>query len=388
MPVLRRYSVGVAKTSAFRGVERRMRHAPVRMGALAIVLATIAAGCTSTDVGAPGQGASSARRTAATSGSPSSRPQRSDTGEATQSDASTGTSTSASTDGSTGTTQATSTEPTGTGRPTTSSRPVAFRAAAALRTIRVLAGGIGPREASSADFRSAARWVQQRFERLGYEVHRQPLRVPAGTSWGIPVPAGRTWNIVATLGRPHPAQPQLVVGAHLDTVPQAPGAEDNASGVAVLLELARLAMLKATRLPVTFVAFTGEEPRGAGDALHHFGSTAMAERMTPAQRDAVAGMVAMDRVGVGTTVPVCTGGRGPTAVQAALVRAAHETGVPASACLNTLSDHWSFEKVGIAAARVGGTPFAAYHSAADVPSVVNPRQLARTGRLMWSWLKR
>src|SRR4029077_14129379 len=51
-----------------------------------------------------------------------------------------------------------------------------------------------------------------------------------------------------------------VIGAHYDTVPSTPGADDNASAVAVMLELAgrlRQARLKA---PVLFVAFTLEEP--------------------------------------------------------------------------------------------------------------------------------
>src|SRR5258708_17895233 len=45
----------------------------------------------------------------------------------------------------------------------------------------------------------------------------------------------------------------VVVGAHYDTVPGSPGADDNASGVAVLLELARMG------LPARFVAFANEE---------------------------------------------------------------------------------------------------------------------------------
>src|SRR5256714_12924433 len=45
----------------------------------------------------------------------------------------------------------------------------------------------------------------------------------------------------------------IVVGAHYDTVPGSPGADDNASGVAVLIELARMG------LPARFVAFANEE---------------------------------------------------------------------------------------------------------------------------------
>jgi Zn-dependent M28 family amino/carboxypeptidase len=207
-------------------------------------------------------------------------------------------------------------------------------------------------------------------------------------SWGIDVPAGRTWNVVATPPNLRLTRSHLLVGAHLDTVPQAPGAEDNASGVAVVLELARLTADQGSGLPVVFVAFGGEEPRGSGDNLHHFGSTAMVEQMSAAQRRGLVGMVALDRVGVGTSVPVCTGGLGPRTVQTALLRTARRDRIPVQSCVNALRDHWSFEKAGIAAARVGGTPYAAYHSAADVPSVVNRAQLRRSGQLLWDWLRR
>jgi Zn-dependent M28 family amino/carboxypeptidase len=52
----------------------------------------------------------------------------------------------------------------------------------------------------------------------------------------------------------------LVVGAHYDTVAGSPGADDNASGVAGLLELARLASEKPMKRTVRFVAFSLEEP--------------------------------------------------------------------------------------------------------------------------------
>jgi Zn-dependent M28 family amino/carboxypeptidase len=57
------------------------------------------------------------------------------------------------------------------------------------------------------------------------------------------------------------ASPQasyVVAGAHYDTVPGSPGADDNASGVAALIELARL--LANDGLPLRFVAFANEEP--------------------------------------------------------------------------------------------------------------------------------
>jgi Zn-dependent M28 family amino/carboxypeptidase len=50
----------------------------------------------------------------------------------------------------------------------------------------------------------------------------------------------------------------ILVGAHYDTVPGSPGADDNASGVAALIELA--GMMAKEGLPIRFVAFANEEP--------------------------------------------------------------------------------------------------------------------------------
>ena len=56
-----------------------------------------------------------------------------------------------------------------------------------------------------------------------------------------------------------PPGPRLILGAHLDTVPGSPGADDNSSGVAALLEIARLTALSAQPLPIEFAAFALEE---------------------------------------------------------------------------------------------------------------------------------
>jgi hypothetical protein len=280
--------------------------------------------------------------------------------------------------------------PTTSVTPTTSSPPprrAEFLAGRAFATLRYLALSIGPREATSPSYARAARWVQGVFESYGYDVTRQTLRVPAGNSWGIDVPAGSTWNVVATPPGFDARQPHRVVGAHLDTVPQAPGAEDDGSGIGVVLELARMAAIETPKMPVVFVTFAAEEPRGDGDALHHFGSTAYVDRLDVGERRQVKGMVALDRVGVAANaVPVCTGGLGPTKVQDALVRAGDRAGVRTERCDNTGADHWSFEKAGMAAARVGGVSYPEYHSAADLPRVVSRAQLARSAAVVWQWI--
>ena len=254
--------------------------------------------------------------------------------------------------------------------------------------MRYLAGRIGPREATTAAYARAADWVDDRLSGWGYQVSQPAFRVPAGTSWWVPVPAGRTTNVVALPPDFDPQRRYLIVGAHLDTVPQAPGAEDNASGTSVMLELARVAATERTRLPVVFVAFGAEEPRGDGDDWHHFGSQEYVAQMSPAERRNLVAMVSLDRVGVGSVVPVCGGGLTDGPVVRDLQRAARRAQVPTFSCdeVNQSSDHWSFERAGLPAARLGSTAYAGYHNEGDVPSVVQPRQLKRVGELAWEFI--
>ena len=82
-------------------------------------------------------------------------------------------------------------------------------------------------------------------------------------------------NVVLKLGSER--QPPIVVGAHYDSYNGLPGADDNASGVAGLLELARLISESNNRLDVELVAFALEEPpyfhtQDMGSA-HHAAST-------------------------------------------------------------------------------------------------------------------
>ncbi len=264
--------------------------------------------------------------------------------------------------------------------------PARIDVGTAVRVVRHLAGEIGPRPATSPSYRRAAAWVEGRFRALGYDVRRQSVRVPAGVSWGIPVGAGSADSVIAMRPRTSLRRPHLLVGAHLDTVPQAPGGEDNASGVGVLLAVAEAAAGRRTRLPVVLVAFAAEEPRGPTDDDHHYGSRRYVGSLRPAERAAVEGMLSLDRVGVGGRVPVCAAETLGDPSLSRVVRAARRVGVPTEPCLNRSSDHWSFVRAGLPGVRVGGTSYAAYHSAADGPGVPRPSQLARAGRVVLAWL--
>ncbi len=68
-------------------------------------------------------------------------------------------------------------------------------------------------------------------------------------------------NIVATMEGTEQKMDWLLVGAHYDAAWGSPGADDNASGVAVLLETARILSNQKFKRTVQFVAFTLEEPQ-------------------------------------------------------------------------------------------------------------------------------
>lgn len=98
------------------------------------------------------------------------------------------------------------------------------------RHVQVLAGDIGERHVWRAEaLAAAAHYVEQSFARCGYEVRRQCYETV-----GM-----RCMNLEAEAPGSDGHRPLVVVGAHYDTVPGSPGADDNASGVSVLLEIAR-----------------------------------------------------------------------------------------------------------------------------------------------------
>jgi Predicted aminopeptidases len=80
-------------------------------------------------------------------------------------------------------------------------------------------------------------------------------------TWEFKIKARTHTNLILNL----PAQPgrenkpPILIGAHYDAVPGTPGADDNASGVAVLLELARSLSAQPARYPVQLIAFDLEE---------------------------------------------------------------------------------------------------------------------------------
>jgi len=118
-----------------------------------------------------------------------------------------------------------------------------------------------------------ASYVEETLKSFGYQVESEP--VPFRT---------RTYrNIIATIEGVIPGLPWLLVGAHYDSPLGSPGADDNASGVAVLLEVARILSEWRPAKTIQFVAFTLEE-RQSYDATILRGSREFVRRASEAGR--------------------------------------------------------------------------------------------------------
>jgi len=130
--------------------------------------------------------------------------------------------------------------------------------------IEALSSTIGIRHHNQgASLSAAASYIHSSFESLGFKPRLQQFEFA-----GVPM-----HNIEVIIPGSKRASKYVVIGAHYDTVPTTPGADDNASGVAALLELAR--RLKATRPDCTIclVAYANEEnnggtPEGMGSYAH------------------------------------------------------------------------------------------------------------------------
>lgn len=121
----------------------------------------------------------------------------------------------------------------------------------ARRIVEILAREYPSRDgASPHTLLAAAAFIEQEFRALGFDVESQ-----AYESEGA-----QARNLIVEKRGGDSRKPCIVLGAHYDTVAETPGADDNASGVAGLLELARLLKEYSNKRTIKLVAFSNEEP--------------------------------------------------------------------------------------------------------------------------------
>jgi Zn-dependent M28 family amino/carboxypeptidase len=144
--------------------------------------------------------------------------------------------------------------------------------------VRALVGERHPLSSPSALTR-AGQYLADAFRRAGLDVSFHTFDALGGTYR----------NVIGVRPGAQPADPAWILAAHYDTVPGSPGADDNASGLAVMLEVAQALQASTLRAPVHFVGFCLEEE----DLL---GSRAYAAHLR-AKQHGVSGAIVLECVG-------------------------------------------------------------------------------------------
>ena len=271
-----------------------------------------------------------------------------------------------------------------------------------LRTdVEHLATEIGERRVPgrAKQLTEAADFIEAQFRAAGYEVGRQPFEVIAG---------GKCCNLDAELRGAIRPEEIVVIGAHYDTVAGTPGANDNGSGVAAMLALARRFAKSKPDRTLRFVAFTNEEPPYF--QTDEMGSRVYAKRCRERDEQVVA-MLSLETIGYysdepgSQQYPPLVGGLYPSTgnfigvvgnlKSRALVRRVVATfrdqeqfpcqgaALPEALPGVGFSDQWSFWQEGYPAAMVTDTAmfrYAHYHEATDTADQIDYDRLARVVR--------
>ena len=250
--------------------------------------------------------------------------------------------------------------------------------------VETLATAIGGRVATTG-LEKAATYIEQELRSYGYSPHRQTFEA-----------AGQTFaNIEAEIPGVRDPGKILIIGAHYDTAGNLPGANDNGSGVAASLELARhFATAKPART-IRWVFFSNEEPPYFQTKM--MGSYVYAKRCRERVED-ISAMLSLETIGFYTNEPdsqkypigfhpgypdrgnflgFVADFRSAFLLRAALKTFRTATTLPAEGVVApssipgiAWSDHWSFWQFGYKALMLTDTaPFryAYYHTAQDTP---------------------
>lgn len=271
--------------------------------------------------------------------------------------------------------------------------------AAALRHARALAS-LGPHPWGSPRSRAAASYVLSQLRAAGLsDVRLEEFEVK-----GV-----HGANVIGVLRGTGPGT--LVVGAHHDTAPDAPGAYDDGGGVGVMIELARtFAKRPAPPRTIVFASWDGEEAWSTGLGTTT-GSRAYLRALGPQAREVVAAFVIemcgwaggspvlhpipyADPLRLGETVVA------PAGVVAAALAGAREAGAPFGVGdpwipwlyqptvrvfrVGLYGDDMSFLQAGVPAVFASDSSFKAfypwYHQATDTADRLDPAALARMGQ--------
>ena len=197
------------------------------------------------------------------------------------------------------------------------------------------------------------------------------------------------YNVVATQpGTDNPTQ-TVVVGAHFDSVNAGPGADDNATGTAMVMEVARVLSQHRNSKRIRYVLFDREEQGRRGSiayvAAHGADNTVMAVTADMFGHDS--GAYGMDLYGKSTSATVTDGVAGAISTYGGSLASFLNVGT------YTFSDHWSFEAAGIPAVVIIERCYTCnsyYHTANDAvdisPTYINYNMVADLVRSVTGYL--
>lgn len=246
--------------------------------------------------------------------------------------------------------------------------------------LRVLSNTIGVRAGGSAGERRAARYIESQLTAMGYEPRIESFKLTNGKT---------SQNVTAVLkGR---SERTVILGGHYDTKRPAPGANDNGSGSAALLAIAK--ELADERLPysIEFVWFGTEEMIDANGDHHHYGSRYHARSLSTAEKARTDAMISVDMIGYGPEFRVRTMGVGPQGLRTRLLAFAKRRGLPLSYMQDTssygYSDHEPFERAGIPSAWIEWRDDPTYHSADDDYAHIKWNKIRQAGELVLEYMR-
>lgn len=177
-------------------------------------------------------------------------------------------------------------------------------------------------------------------------------------------------NVIA---RPESGRCEVLAGGHYDSVPGAPGASDNASGTAAVIEMARVTALRGNATNACFAVFGSEETGLEGSA--HF-----VQQMTEEQRRSLRAMLNFDMVAYGNEWLLIGSPelqRQGQSLAGTLGVTARLTGLPSGSD----SDHSSFIRAGIPALMLHRSDDPLLHTPEDVIARLSPAQLEEAALL-------
>ena len=239
----------------------------------------------------------------------------------------------------------------------------------------------GPRPAGSPAERKAHQRVAARFRAAGLRVGIERFTVPG---------KGASRDVIAI--RDVPARCLVIAMAHTDSVPPAPGADDNASGVGTLVALApALASATAPACDVWLVA-TGSEERPYTRQPDHLGAAALVRRLRRTHRlTDVRFALSLDEVGRGTRFELRSPvPRARATVETPILQAARRAHVNVTWLRDSAtgnSDHRELALAGAPAAKLGVPDEPCRHMACDTADRLQRGAFARVLRVVWPLLR-